>query len=94
MSAPGRFGVSYAPAAAFDRDKLDPERRRLLNKAVELLYYKPRHPPARQLRGDTWRLESKGILIVDYSISDFHQMIVIIHIDPLHARPHAKEFLV
>lgn len=94
MSVPGRFGVSFAPGAAFDRDKLSPENRHLLNKAVEQLHFKPRHPPAKQLQGDTWMLEATGRLAVGYTISDPFKMIVVVHIEAAHTRPYAKEFLV
>ena len=90
-----RYSVSFAPGAGFDRDKLDPECRRLLNQAVEMLYFKPRSAMAEHLGGESWRMTAEKMLEMDYVISDHHGMIVIVKVHSLRMpRPYAKEFLV
>jgi len=90
-----KYSVSFAPAAAFDRDKLDPECRRLLNLAVEKLYFHPRSAVAEHLGGESWRMTAEKMMGIDYLISDHHAVIVIIKVENLRPpRPYAKEFLV
>ena len=92
---PRKYSVSFAPAAGFDRDKLDPECRRLLNLAVEKLHFSPRSAVAEHLGGETWRMTAEKLMRVDYVISDHHSAIVIIKVESLKAvRPYAREFLV
>lgn len=92
---PTKYSVSFAPAAAFDRDKLDPECRRLLNLGVEKLHFKPRSAVAEHLGGESWRMTAEKMISIDYVISDHHWAIVVIKVENLRTpRPYAKEFLV
>ncbi len=70
-----------APAAARQLRKLDPQVRRRIQAAVELLSQEPRPPAARQLVGGVgeWRIRTGDYRIV-YEIQDNQLLVLVIRV--------------
>lgn len=73
------YQVSLSPAAARQLRKLDPQARRRVQAAIELLAADPRPPAARQLVGGTgeWRVRTGDHRII-YEIQDGRLLVLVL----------------
>ncbi len=73
------YRVTFAPAAARQLRKLDPQARRRIQAALELLAVEPRPPAATQLVGGSgeWRVRTGDYRIV-YEIEDDHLLVLVL----------------
>lgn len=75
------YRVTLAPAAARQLRKLDPQIRRRLQAALELLAVEPRPPAATQLVGGAgeWRVRTGDYRII-YEINDDELLVLVLQV--------------
>lgn len=75
------YQVTLAPAAARQLRKIDPQARRRIQAAIELLAADPRPPSATQLVGGAgeWRVRTGDYRII-YDIHDQHLLVLVLGI--------------
>ena len=75
------YRVEVAPAAARELRKLDPQARRRVQAAIELLAETPRPPSAKQLVGGAgeWRVRTGDYRII-YEIHDEAILVLVLHV--------------
>ena len=75
------FRISLAPSAARQLRKFDPQVRRRIEAALELLAVDPRPPAAIQLVGGSgeWRVRTGDYRIV-YEINDGELLVLVLHV--------------
>ncbi len=73
------YGVTLAPSAARQLRKFDPDVRRRVQAAIELLAVEPRPPAATQLVGGSgeWRVRTGNYRIV-YEINDNDLLVLVL----------------
>ena len=73
------YRITFAPCAARQLRKLDPQARRRVQAALELLADEPRPPAATQLVGGAgeWRVRTGDYRIV-YEIRDGHLLVLVL----------------
>jgi mRNA interferase RelE/StbE len=75
------YRITLAPPAARQLRKLDPQARRRIQAALELLAVEPRPPAATQLVGGSgeWRVRTGDYRIV-YEIEDDHLLVLVLRV--------------
>jgi mRNA interferase RelE/StbE len=75
------YRVTLAPAAARQLRKLDPQVRRRIQAALELLATEPRPPAATQLVGGAgeWRIRTGDYRVI-YEIHDDHLVVLVLRV--------------
>lgn len=75
------YGITLAPAAARQLRKFDPQARRRIQAALELLATDPRPPAATRLVGGTgeWRVRTGDYRVV-YEIEDDRLLVLILRV--------------
>lgn len=73
------YRVSFAPSAARQLRKLDPQAQRRIQAAIELLATEPRPPSATQLVGGSgeWRVRTGDYRII-YEINDGELLVLVL----------------
>jgi mRNA interferase RelE/StbE len=73
------YGITFSPAAARQLRKLDPQARRRIQAALELLADEPRPPAATQLVGGAgeWRVRT-GDYRIGYEIRDGELLVLVL----------------
>lgn len=75
------YRITLAPPAARQLRKLDPQARRRIQAALELLAVEPRPPAATQLVGGSgeWRVRTGDYRIV-YEVADDHLLVLVLRV--------------